>query len=57
MNVIEMEEAQNISEPVGGEMDRSFYEWKRRFQTHRFEGLMSPIPKLTIPPVLRMKPG
>ncbi len=50
MNVIEMEEALgNISEACRrGEMDRtSFYEWKRRFQTHGFEGLIDlpPIPK------------
>jgi transposase-like protein len=50
MNVIEMAEALgNISESCRrGGMDRtSFYEWKRRFQTHGIEGLIDlpPIPK------------
>jgi transposase InsO family protein len=50
MNVIEMAEALgNISEACRrGGMDRtSFYEWKRRFQTHGLEGLkdLPPIPK------------
>jgi len=50
LSVLEMSEALgNISEACRrGGMDRtSFYEWKRRFQTHGLEGLkdMPPIPK------------
>jgi transposase-like protein len=50
MNVIEVAEALgNISEACRrGGMDRtSFYEWKRRFQTHGLEGLkdLPPLPK------------
>jgi len=50
LSVLEMAETLgNISEACRrGGMDRtSFYEWKRRFQTHGFEGLkdMPPIPK------------
>jgi len=50
LSVLEMAEALgNISEACRrGGMDRtSFYEWKRRFQTHGLEGLkdMPPIPK------------
>ena len=50
MSVLEMAETLgNISEACRrGGMDRtSFYEWKRRFQTHGLEGLkdMPPIPK------------
>lgn len=50
MSVLEMAEALgNVSEACRrGGMDRtSFYEWKRRFQTHGLEGLkdMPPIPK------------
>ncbi len=50
LSVLEMAETLgNISEACRrGGMDRtSFYEWKRRFQTHGLEGLkdMPPIPK------------
>ena len=50
LSVLEMAETLgNISEACRrGRMDRtSFYEWKRRFQTHGLEGLkdMAPIPK------------
>ena len=50
LSVLEMAETLgNISEACRrGDMDRtSFYEWKRRFQTHGLEGLkdMPPIPK------------
>ena len=50
LSVLEMAETLgNISEACRrGGMDRtSFYEWKRRFQTHGLEGLkdMTPIPK------------
>lgn len=50
LSVLEMaEELGNISEACRrGGMDRtSFYEWKRRFQTHGLKGLkdLPPIPK------------
>ena len=52
LSVLEMAEALgNISEACRrGGMDRtSFYEWKRRFQTHGFEGLkdLPPIPQIS----------
>ena len=54
LSVLELAEAlNNISEACKrGGMDRtSFYEWKRRFQTHGLEGLKD------MPPIAKSKPN